>query len=84
MRTKLRSTYVKKDRYAFLPDRARLGIGLVTVALVWWLYVLPRDMGRASARVARCSWYDVRLLWKAMIAGERIDYSKDPLDLNDE
>lgn len=75
---------MRKNIYSYLPDRLRLGIGLVIVALVWWLYVLPRDCCRATRRVALCSWHDIVLLWRGLLAGERIDYAEDPLDLIDE
>ena len=62
-----------KDRYAFLPDRVRLGIGLLAVIIAWWLFVLPRDLWRALVHVATGSWHDVVLLWRGILANERIE-----------
>lgn len=70
------------DKYAFLPDRVRLGIGLIAVVFAWWLYVLPRDLWRALKHTASGSWFDVVLLWRGILANERID--TDPIRLQDE
>ena len=72
----------RKDKYAFLPDRVRLGIGLLVTVLAWWLYVLPRDLWRTLSHVAAGSWYDVVLLWRGILANERID--TDSVRLKDE
>lgn len=72
------------NKWRYLPDRVRLALGLILVSLCWWLYVLPRDCGRAVRRVALCSWHDAALLWRGILAGERIDCAEDPLDLYDE
>lgn len=75
---------MRRNLYSYLPDRLRLAIGLVTVVLAWWLYVFPRDCCRTLRHVAVGSWHDAVLLWRGMLAGERIDVNTDPLDLENE
>ena len=58
----------KKPWFQHLPTRARLSIALAGILLVWWLYVLPRDLFRVVRRVCCDSASDAGVICQAIKA----------------